>query len=207
MNDAMLAAEAIDDPSIPVLTERIFLPPVDFDTSIPEAAATDRPPDSVDAAAAAAVTPPEVEPSAPIGPEEPTETVEGPAATAELAVAEALSPGVPAAAPLETEPAGQPPPDAAAAIATEQTPEAASEAAADEVRAEALRAAVLARVAEKLPGQVETTIRELLQPSIDRAVSQLNDEAQMALRIALQELVEQAVREEMSRPRAGDARR
>jgi hypothetical protein len=66
-------------------------------------------------------------------------------------------------------------------------------------QAEALRTAVLQRVAERLPAQIDATVRELMQPAIDRAMVRIAEEAQVALRISLQEIVEQVLREELAR--------
>jgi hypothetical protein len=238
----------IDDPSIPVLTERIYLPAVELDTALP---ASLLPPKSPDAEAEDQASPPqaaaELAPShvtaAP--PEQPGSAVEvlGAAAIIAAAAADELAqrpeaadavaePAEPATAieaappggseqPLPIEhPASEPPPavDLAADAAepaigqpeqaghappSEVVPAAAVDAealqAALEERADALRAAVLQRVSERLPEQVTAAVRDLMQPAIDQAMARLGEEAQVALRITLQDLIEQALREELAR--------
>ncbi len=65
--------------------------------------------------------------------------------------------------------------------------------------ADNLRTAVLEAVAQRLPEHIDSTVRDLLQPAIDQAVTKLGEEAQVALRISLQQLVEQVLREEIAR--------
>jgi hypothetical protein len=65
--------------------------------------------------------------------------------------------------------------------------------------AEGLRTAVLESVAQRLPAHIDMTLRELMQPAINEAIVRLGEDAQVALRIAMQELVEQVLREELDR--------
>ena len=76
-----------------------------------------------------------------------------------------------------------------------------------EAQADAVRTAVLQRVAERLPEQVNAAVRDLMQPAIDQAMARLGEEAQVALRITLQDLVEQVLREELARRNTGEAPR
>jgi hypothetical protein len=46
-------------------------------------------------------------------------------------------------------------------------------------------------------------VRDLMQPAIDQAMAKLGEEAEVALRITLHELVEQALREELARHKGG----
>lgn len=69
----------------------------------------------------------------------------------------------------------------------------------DVAQVDALRAAVLNRVEQSLPDQVTAAVRERMQPAIDRAMAQLSEDVQAALRVALKDLVEQALREERAR--------
>ena len=112
---------------------------------------------------------------------------------------------------FDPSPAALPTDEAPSAAAAEMTVTSAAVAppldqAAIEAQAEALRAAVLQRVAQRLPQQVTATVRDLLLPAIDQAMAKLGEEAEVALRITLQELVEQALREELeqqaTRPRS-----
>ncbi len=151
---------AIDDPSIPVLTERLYPP------SAPAAGAE---PASAEAPQQAA---PIAEPGA--------------------GAAETPAPAEPAP------PAGDAPEFAAAPVPTPT-----EVAARLDAEAAALRAAVLQRLAEALPEQVNAVVRDLMQPAIDQAMARLSEEAQVALRISLQELAEQVLRDELQR-RCGD---
>jgi hypothetical protein len=198
MSDTPLADEVIDDLSIPVLTERIDLPRAEAQVPLPaepSPAATSAEIAAGEAESALGAPAPQIDPSGELLP-----AVEVDAAAAP--------------APVQTIPADiEPGPRVlGSAVDAEMARTLAAagetnEAAASEAQAEALRAAVLQRVAEKLPGQVNETVRALLQPSIDRAIAQLGEEAQVAMRIALQELVERAVREEMARQRDGGTAR
>jgi len=199
-----LAADAIDDPSIPVLTERIFLSPIDLDTSLPvepspePAAAEVAIPTAGETAATADVVMADVAP---------VETT-----TYAAAVVADLATTAPANEEMVVEPPAVAELPAAAEPATVETDPAPVDAATTappddrDAFAESLRAAVMERLAGELPDQVNATVRELLQPSLDRAVAQLAEEAQVAMRIALQDLVDQAVREEVARSRGGTAR-
>ncbi len=70
------------------------------------------------------------------------------------------------------------------------------------MQAEALQTAVLDAVARRLPEQIDTAVRDLMQPAIERAITRLGEEAQVALRVTLQQLVEQVLREELARRQA-----
>lgn len=233
---------AIDDPSIPVLTDRIFLPAIDLDTALPPAllptetadedttrathsaaaqgsgdggnegladaqdAAADRAafamddveasnePESADAATGAEVVSSEAaieaeadrEPAA-VGPEPPATEPE--LAAQDLAVRHDRVIGV--------EALGHAAAEGAQAARIYTTPFSDDQALAE--RGELLRTAVLRRVRERLPEQIDATVRDLMQPAIEQAMARLAEEAQVALRITLQDLVEQVLREELSR--------
>lgn len=70
--------------------------------------------------------------------------------------------------------------------------------------ADRLRTAVLEAVARQLPAHIDTTLRDLMQPAIDKAITQLGEDAQVALRITLQQLVEDVLREQLARRASGD---
>jgi hypothetical protein len=236
---------ADDDPSIPVLTDRIYLPAVELDMTLPAAPV----PTSPEEAAVPADTD-ELETAEPIVP--PIESVDGqrqasadgegladegiavvaatvgeaksaeetssagaapePSPFTETQPESALHAEGPAAAEVVIAPevqqptAGDEQADASSAI---EAPAAAPLAATDaiEAQAEAVRAAVLQRVAERLPEQVNAAVRDLMQPAIDQAMARLGEEAQVALRITLQDLVEQVLREELARRNIGEAPR
>lgn len=60
--------------------------------------------------------------------------------------------------------------------------------------AEELRAQVLDVVLAQLPATIDAVMRERLRPALDAAIDQLAAEADQALRAALSDVVEQAVR-------------
>jgi hypothetical protein len=186
----------IDDPSIPVLTDRIFLPAIDLDTALPPSPPPAAPVESDDVdSMTPAVT-------AGLPAEAGVELPPAVAVEAEPAGAEAdLPEQEPALEHDEAESpesaqdfADQAPREATAAGAPPADPEEALTA-----RAEALRTAVLQRVTDRLHEQVDTAVRDLMRPAIDQAMARLGEEAQLALRITLQDLVEQALREELAR--------
>jgi ribonuclease E len=133
--------------------------------------------------------------------------VEGEAAASEAAVDEAAATtaeGVAIAAVMASDetPAAAAMPQAAAAMpgAEVAIPQAAAAPPqTSPAQADALRAAVLQRVAERLPERINATVRDLMQPAIDQAMARLSEEANLALRITLQDIVEQVLREELAR--------
>jgi hypothetical protein len=220
------AADPADDPSIPLLTDRIYLPAVELDTALPAslvgAPATEPEPAGVDEAAQPPL-PGEPTPPATTPPEQPGPMNEAAGADAEatieveldrdlvaasdadfealLSAEQPLGSGdaqaeAGAAATGESPLASAPVEQAAAEAATRHGP-AASDEAAIAAQAAALRAAVLQRVAARLPEQINAAVRDLMQPAIDQAMARLGEEAEVALRITLQDLVEQALREEL----------
>lgn len=245
---------AIDDPSIPVLTERIYLPAVELDTALPASLLPPQPPEAPDeahgapeqaapeqVATAMAVAPREafsgavdvlgdpaiiVPPAAGETPPRLDAAEEDAVATQVAGAIEAApsvgdEPGSPvdrlmpesrpaevtAAADATWQASGEPEPiehAATAVVAPTAAVDPAALQAALETKADALRVAVLQRVSERLPEQVAATVRDLMQPAIDQAMARLGEEAQVALRITLQDLVEQALREELARG-PGDA--
>jgi hypothetical protein len=179
-------SSAMDDPSIPVLTERIFLPAAGAD-AVRAAACLPPAPHGEAAMASRPDTEPHVPSAAPT--QEPQQSVAqdqtaGATVAADDAAVEA-QPGEQAERPIEAVVAAVP--DTAEAAATQGA------------WVDDLRAAVLQRVAERLPDQVDATVRDLMQPAIDKAITQLSEEAQLAMRIALQDLIEQVLREEIAR--------
>ena len=234
---ASLASDPDDDQSIPLLTDRIFLPAVELDTALPApltpvapaAAATEPAPAPADEAApvpAAERAQPSVE-APPAG----TETRDTAArvdadATIEaeldrdlvaasdadfeallLAEPQFATAGTPAdTADVEVPAAGPSVEQGVIAADTQAASPSAAPAldqAAIDAQGEALRAAVLRRVAARLPEHVNATVRDLMQPAIDQAMAKLGEEAEVALRITLHELVEQALREELARHKGG----
>jgi hypothetical protein len=235
--NASPASDPDDDPSIPLLTDRIFLPAVELDTALPApltpvapaAAATEPAPAPADEAVpapAAERAQPSVE-APPAGTEardtaarvDADATIEAEldrdlvaASDADFeallsAEPELATAGTPAdATDVEAPPAG---PSAEQGVIADEMQAASPSAApaidqaAIDAQGEALRAAVLRRVAARLPEHVNATVRDLMQPAIDQAMAKLGEEAEVALRITLHELVEQALREELARHKGG----
>jgi hypothetical protein len=133
---------APDDASIPVLTERLTLPPLELDTTLPK----------------------EI-------PEEP-------------------APARAAAAPA----AARPTPAASAD---------ASEPAAHWTRIEVeLRASILRTLSDSLPQEVDAIVRSRMNDAIDRMLAQLVAETRLAMAASLRDIVDHAVRTELTRLRA-----
>jgi hypothetical protein len=228
------AADLTDDPAIPLLTDRIYLPAVELDTALPASlAGAPAAEPATEIADEAAQAPPTEEPTASIvpapGKTEPTEEAASvdaeaaidveldrdPVAASDADFEALLSAEQPlgggdahaeagAIAAYELPPAASPIDDTAAEAATRPAAAAVDEAAI-EAQGAALRAAVLQRLAARLPDQVNAAVRDLIQPAIDQAMAKLGEEAEVALRITLQELVEQALREELGGRKSGDA--
>jgi hypothetical protein len=208
-----------DDPLIPLLTDRIYLPAVELDTALPASLA----PDAATEPAAVVAEPPAADDDACLAHEAPGGEDET-ALEAELdrdlaadsdadlfALLSAEEPQPAASSAVEAPPA-EPPIEETSPTAddTERAAPAVAAAmdeAAIEAQAGALRAAVLQRVASRLPEQVNATLRDLMQPAIDQAMAKLSEEAELALRITLQELVAQALREELLARRQEDGDR
>ena len=187
-------ADSIDDPSIPLLTDRIYLPAVDLDTALPAPAVREAP-------TAAPIEPAAGLAEAPIEAELDRDVVTASDADFEalLSAEQQLAAAASAVEPVGTEAAHDASPAEGGGLAAGalRAPEATGPAA-GEAAAEALRTAVLQRVAARLPERVDAALRELMQPAIEQAMARLGEEAEVALRITLQELIEQALRDEMA---------
>jgi hypothetical protein len=194
-------APVADDPSIPLLTDRIYLPAVDLDTALPASLAPL--PAAVPEAAAEAEQQAAIESPSPAGPQDAVAIADAPAGEAARADEAGVEPPIEVEVELDRDLVAASDADFDALLSAEpQVATADYVAAGDETaleaRAEALRESVLQRVMERLPEQVNATVRDLMQPAIEQAMARLGDEAGLALRIALQELVEQALREELA---------
>lgn len=119
-----------DDPSIPVLTERLTLPALDLDFALPA---------------------------------------------------------------LEPAPTADSPPVAVTMLSLTEPPA---------PTVEDLRDAVLKTVLAQLPARIENLVGQQMRPAIDAAIAHLSAEAGQALRDALVDLVESAVREALDKPSA-----
>jgi len=167
-----------DDESIPVLTERLTLPSLELDISLP------KPPPPM---AAPAPPPPPPPPPAPPPPTPP------PVA--------APIPARPAVAPSAVSPAARPVPPPAvptysSSIAAAPAPEV------DWIRLEqSLRDAVFRELQPVLADEAGRLLRERLQPAIDRVLTTLTAELRQAFDARLRDTVARAVASEIARLR------
>ncbi len=169
-----------DDPSIPVLTERLTLPPLEFDTTLPpELRSGERmAPFEGLTAMPATVAPAPAAPAPAVPP-----SAEPPPASAVTVIGRTSPPTI----------KGQPP---------EPTP-AQREAGGHWARIEIeLRSSILRDLAQQLPQEVEAIVRSHMNDAIDQLVDRLAAETRLALAASLHEIVEHAVRAELTRLRA-----
>jgi len=181
-----------DDTSIPVLTERLTLPPLEFDTTLPQepkarpggaplpldtSLPSNFPPKAAPAPAKAAAP--------------------APARPAPVPAPAAARPA-PAPAPAAARPAPAPatvPPARAAAPAESSTTQ-------HWTRIELeLRASILQAIADALPQQIDTIVRSRMSGAIDRLMEELVAETRLAVAASLRDIVDQAVRAELARLR------
>lgn len=200
---------SLDDPSIPVLTERLTLPPLDLDLEfrLPQRPAT--------AEADGAALEPEPEPEPDLPPD--TETGESlppePVVMDELPPAEPIT-AIPAEAQVE-------PTDIAPRVPTSllvsnidallATPPSATPRETDEFdltlsdgrrsnRMETeLREMILLDIARRLPTEVESIVRRHLDNAIEDAIRRFTAEVRIALAGSLREIVDRAVKSELDR--------
>ncbi|MBS1135250.1 MAG: hypothetical protein H6R02_2391 [Burkholderiaceae bacterium] len=171
-----------DDESIPVLTERLTLPSLELDISLP------KPPPPV--AAPAPPPPPPAPPPPPPTPPPPAP----PPVTAPIATRPAVTPpsGSPTARPV--------PPPAVPAYSSSITAAPAPEV--DWIRLEqSLRDAVIRELQPVLADEAGRLLRERLQPAIDRVLTTLTTELRQAFDARLRETVARAVAAEIARLR------
>ena len=188
-------AKSADDGSIPVLTDRLGMPPLEFDTTIPLIESTVQSTQGLFAGLTALPNPPK--PSLPSSPA-------ALAAREAVAAREAMAPREPVsvhgatASNLVPSPPASPPANPAANAS-------ATRAAADgrhwaRIEIE-LRAAILREIAEQLPREVDAIIRNRMSATIDRVLSSLAAETRLAVAASLREIVERAVHAELERLR------
>jgi len=188
-------AKSADDGSIPVLTDRLGLPPLDFDTTIPLIESTVQSTQGLFAGLTALPNPPK--PSLPPSPA-------ALAAREAVAAREAMAPREPVsvhgatASNLIPSPPVSPQANPAASAS-------AARAAADgrhwaRIEIE-LRAAILREIAEQLPREVDAIVRNRMSATIDRVLSSLAAETRLAVAASLREIVERAVHAELERLR------
>ncbi|HEU0204941.1 MAG TPA: hypothetical protein VFR86_31415 [Burkholderiaceae bacterium] len=248
-----------DDPSIPVLTERLTLPPLDLDLDFTLPPLKTPPAQSAPSEPAAlepqTVAPPPLEPDEPDEPEEPDKPDKPddvPAEAAPLAeepmlpapeepalpafdLPPAAEAGVATLGPLPAIPA-DPSPATTTPVAPEpqheltipaslrlrpvthtpvvtvaplpmapplaldalaQEPDAAA-AGLDEVE---LREAILVELANSLPQDVESIVRQQMEVAIDRAIKRFAADVRMAIAASIREILDRAVKAELERRR------
>jgi hypothetical protein len=177
-----------DDESIPVLTERLSLPSLDLDISLPKTPPGAAPAPSPSASPSPPAAPPPAPPAA-----APTPAAAAPAG------ATAVTPLAPVvAAPARSSAARAGPPTVPSYSST-RTPVAAE---IDWARIESsLRDAVLRELQPVLADEVARVLRERLQPAVDRALVALTAELRQALDARLRESLARAVASEIERLR------
>ncbi len=192
-------AKSADDGSIPVLTERLGLPPLDFDTTIPLIESTVQSAQGLFSGLTALPNPPK--PNLPPSPAA-LAARESAAAREAIAAREAMAPrepvsvlGATASNLIPSAPAPATP--AASASAARAEPEGRHWA---RVEIE-LRAAILREIAEQLPREVDAIVRNRMSATIDRMLSSLAAETRLAVAASLGEIVERAVHAELERLR------
>ncbi len=193
--------EAPDDASIPVLTERLTLPPLEFDTSLPMEL-------SLDTSVAKEATAPAQLPAP--APAQPPARPPAVAPALELSLDTTL-PRQAAAPPARQTAAPAAAPAPIAAVATTPRPSAASAppamatvdaAASHWSRIELeLRSSILLSIVDSLPQQIDAIVRSRMNEAIEQAVTQLAADTRLALAASLREIVDQAVHTELARLR------
>jgi len=183
-----------DDTSIPVLTERLTLPPLEFDTTLPQEPKA-RPggaPLPLDTSLPSNF-PPKAAP-APAKAAAPAAARPAPVPAPVPAPAAARPAPAPAAARPAPAPATAPPARAAAPAESSTTQH--------WTRIELeLRASILQAIADALPQQIDTIVRSRMSGAIDRLMEELVAETRLAVAASLRDIVDQAVRAELARLR------
>lgn len=184
-----------DDPSIPVLTERLTLPPIEIDFTLPPALTQPPPPLA-----------PQPGLLAPVARQPTAEPVSPPvAAPASVSAPVPAEPPPPAVHGLDTMPPQALPPAPAPVMAARGV-EARAQAARPEpnwAELEAdLRDSILRELSMRLPQNVEHIVREKMQPGIQAAIDRLAAETRVLIAASLRELVDKAVKAEVAAMRA-----
>jgi hypothetical protein len=214
---------ATDDPSIPVLTDRLGFPPLEFDTTLPmidstlgkfEDSSLDvptlQPIETPQTPAVAQIPAPlptvhRYPPAAPLPSDLPTWSAQGlttdGGAVGQPQGARAYDPG--ASLSFDTSAAFS---GAATSIASGSAAPGASGLPGTEnpywARMEGeLRNAILRGLAARLPHEVESVIRTQMAPAIDRLIDALAADTRLAVAASVREIVEQTVRAELERLR------
>lgn len=217
--------DAPDDASIPLLTERLTLPPLELDTTLPvepQGPSTSAPtmPLALDTSLPLGLPqpPPPLRPAtvparsaqvpAPAAATVPVRSAPAPAPAAATVPARAAPVPAPAPAPAAATvaPRATPVPAPAPAAAPATTPAArstAAEAASTHwTRIELeLRSSILQAIADALPQHVDNIVRTRMNDAVERLFTQLVAETRLAVAASLREIVDQAVRAELMRLR------
>lgn len=190
-----------DDESIPVLTERLSLPSLELDTSLPAGAEATHAADTADTADRADAA----DAADAMDATEPAESPDEPAA----ASAEAF--GDEAAPPVTVFPAAG---SASAAVETPALTPVDASAPAKEIEAdasidwtqveEAARDALLHELQSRLSTEIDRQLRERLQPTVVRMLLATVTELRPSIEAAVRESVARVVAAEVARRRAGD---
>lgn len=174
-----------DDTSIPVLTERLTLPPLEFDTTLPQE--------------------PKARPGgAPLPLDTSLPSNFPPKAAPAPAKAAAPAPARPAPSPVPAPAAARPAPAPAPATAPPARATAPAESSTTQhwTRIELeLRASILQAIADALPQQIDTIVRSRMSGAIERLMEELVAETRLAVAASLRDIVDQAVRAELARLR------
>jgi hypothetical protein len=183
-----------DDTSIPVLTERLTLPPLELDTTLPQEPKA-RPggaPLPLDTSLPSNF-PPKAAPA-------PAKAAAPAPARPAPAPAPAAARPAPAPAPAAARPAPAPAP--ATAPPARATAPAESSTTQHWTRIELeLRASILQAIADALPQQIDTIVRSRMAGAVERLMEELAAETRLAVAASLRDIVDQAVRAELARLR------
>ena len=183
-----------DDTSIPVLTERLTLPPLEFDTTLPQ-----------EPKARPGGAPLPLDTSLPSN--FPPKAAPAPAKAAAPAPARPAPSPVPAPAAARPAPApapaaARPAPAPATAPPARATAPAESSTTQHWTRIELeLRASILQAIADALPQQIDTIVRSRMSGAIEHLMEELVAETRLAVAASLRDIVDQAVRAELARLR------
>jgi len=183
-----------DDTSIPVLTERLTLPPLELDTTLPQ-----------EPKARPGGAPLPLDTSLPSN--FPPKAAPAPAKAAAPAPARPAPSPVPAPAAARPAPApapaaARPAPAPATAPPARATAPAESSTTQHWTRIELeLRASILQAIADALPQQIDTIVRSRMSGAIERLMEELVAETRLAVAASLRDIVDQAVRAELARLR------
>lgn len=183
-----------DDPSIPVLTERLTLPPIEIDFTLSPALTQPLPP-----APWAGSPAPVAHPAAAAEVSSPV------AASATVSAPQPAVPPLPAIHGLDTLPPERLPPATAPVPAAPGVDSRAQAAlpGPNWTQLEAdLRDSILRELSLRLPQNVEHIVREKLQPGIQAALERLAAETRVAIAASLRDLVDKAVKAEVAAMRA-----